>query len=505
MELAAPGSEPSLRAMACAVMSAARLSRGSELRDLLVKTFDLAQRNLSSPFAVRLAATAGTAAVFAGEVVLARQILAVIVDGRVLTGADDRTRAAVMIFRAFVSDFDGDLEGQVEHFEEAAAAFTRSGDLRGAAMMRANVGYSMALLGLLPEAEARLRDVLALAEQSQLSIVAGTARTTLATVLEWRGRFDAARAMSQLATQSYVTIRDRRMESGARASLALALLRAGDAEGAMTEAQQALALAAPGTEAHAYACAMLAHALLKAVRHAEAMPLAEDAMRVVTVPGSVSSGRQPFMRLVYARARALGKRSQGRGARCPRGRGGADQRRRFPYPHRGRSRQVFGCAMGGGAAAGVGAIAPARLRPPPIGLRVTGLCGDLDRMAKAHSEAFVKLVEIARSVIRECSISDVKSRIDRGDAITLIDVREESEFAAGHLPGAVHIGRGVLERDVEGAFPDPARELVLYCGGGFRSALAAESLGKMGYADAVSMDGGVRAWREAGYPMVKPA
>ena len=108
--------------------------------------------------------------------------------------------------------------------------------------------------------------------------------------------------MSQLATQSYVTIRDRRMESGARASLALALLRAGDAEGAMTEAQQALALAAPGTEAHAYACAMLAHALLKAVRHAEAMPLAEDAMRVVTVPGSVSSGRQPFMRLVYARA-----------------------------------------------------------------------------------------------------------------------------------------------------------------------------------------------------------
>ena len=125
-------------------------------------------------------------------------------------------------------------------------------------------------------------------------------------------------------------------------------------------------------------------------------------------------------------------------------------------------------------------------------------------MAKAHSEAFVRLVEQARSAIRECSVAEVKGRIDRGEALALIDVREQSEFASDHLPGAVHFGRGVLERDVEEAFPDTTQELLLYCGGGFRSALAAESLGKMGYRNVVSMDGGVRGWREAGFPMVKP-
>jgi rhodanese-related sulfurtransferase len=102
--------------------------------------------------------------------------------------------------------------------------------------------------------------------------------------------------------------------------------------------------------------------------------------------------------------------------------------------------------------------------------------------------------------VREVTIDDVKPRLDRHDAFHLVDVREESEFAAGHLPGAAHLGKGIIERDVEAAIPDPTAEIVLYCGGGFRSALAADNLQKMGYQNVWSMDGGIRAWREAGYP-----
>lgn len=124
-------------------------------------------------------------------------------------------------------------------------------------------------------------------------------------------------------------------------------------------------------------------------------------------------------------------------------------------------------------------------------------------MAKQHSPQFLKIVTDARSRVRECSVHDVKARLDRGESIQLIDVREESEFAAGHLPNACHLGKGVIERDIESAFPDPARELVLYCGGGFRSALAADNLQKMGYSNVVSMDGGWRIWTESGYPTVR--
>lgn len=120
-----------------------------------------------------------------------------------------------------------------------------------------------------------------------------------------------------------------------------------------------------------------------------------------------------------------------------------------------------------------------------------------------HSPRFLKLVTEARAGVRECTVADVVARLARGEALRLVDVREESEFAAGRLPGAKHIGKGVLERDAEAAFPDPAAELILYCGGGFRSVLAAEALGKMGYANVVSMDGGFRGWREAGQPIEK--
>ncbi len=98
-------------------------------------------------------------------------------------------------------------------------------------------------------------------------------------------------------------------------------------------------------------------------------------------------------------------------------------------------------------------------------------------------------------------MADVKARFDGGERPTLIDVREDSEFARDHLPGAIHIGKGVLERDIESQFPDTSAELILYCGGGFRSALAAEALIRMGYHNAISMDGGIRGWRDAGHPL----
>jgi rhodanese-related sulfurtransferase len=120
-----------------------------------------------------------------------------------------------------------------------------------------------------------------------------------------------------------------------------------------------------------------------------------------------------------------------------------------------------------------------------------------------HSERFLKIVEDAKKRVRETTVDDVKAKLDRGEKFTLVDVREESEFAKDHLPGAIHLGKGVIERDIEKQVPDTMEPLVLYCGGGFRSALAADNLQKMGYTNVISMDGGVREWREKGYEMVK--
>lgn len=120
-----------------------------------------------------------------------------------------------------------------------------------------------------------------------------------------------------------------------------------------------------------------------------------------------------------------------------------------------------------------------------------------------HNPGFLKLVDDSKRQIRECTPADVKARLDRGETFHFVDVREDNEFAQDHAAGARHIGRGVLERDIEALIPDRDAPIVLYCGGGFRSALAAESLQKMGYTNVESMDGGIRAWREAGYPLSK--
>jgi rhodanese-related sulfurtransferase len=124
-------------------------------------------------------------------------------------------------------------------------------------------------------------------------------------------------------------------------------------------------------------------------------------------------------------------------------------------------------------------------------------------MAPQHPPRFLKLVEDAKSRVRETTVDEIKARLDRGEEFVLVDVREESEWQKDHLPGAIHMGKGVIERDVEQKIPDLKTELVLYCGGGFRSALAADNLQKMGYTNVISMDGGVRGWREKGYSMTK--
>jgi rhodanese-related sulfurtransferase len=122
-----------------------------------------------------------------------------------------------------------------------------------------------------------------------------------------------------------------------------------------------------------------------------------------------------------------------------------------------------------------------------------------------HSPRFLRLVDDARTRIRETAVADVQSRLTAGEALTLVDVREDSEWARGHVPGAVHAGKGVIERDAETLFPDLDAPLMLYCGGGYRSALAADALGRMGYTAVESMDGGFRAWTDAGAPVESPA
>ena len=123
-------------------------------------------------------------------------------------------------------------------------------------------------------------------------------------------------------------------------------------------------------------------------------------------------------------------------------------------------------------------------------------------MAK-HSPGFLKLVEAVRPGIKELTVNDVKQKLERGERFHLIDVREESEWAKGHLPGAEYIGKGIIERDIEEKVPDLNAPIVLYCGGGYRSTLAADNLQKMGYTDVLSMDGGIRVWREKGFPLTK--
>ena len=124
-------------------------------------------------------------------------------------------------------------------------------------------------------------------------------------------------------------------------------------------------------------------------------------------------------------------------------------------------------------------------------------------MASHHAPGFLKLVQDAKARVKELSIEQVKAKLDRGERFELLDVREDGEWAKDHLPGAIHLGKGVIERDIEQRVPEKGAPLVLYCGGGFRSALAADNLQKMGYTNVLSMDGGWRGWTEAGYPTAR--
>lgn len=121
-----------------------------------------------------------------------------------------------------------------------------------------------------------------------------------------------------------------------------------------------------------------------------------------------------------------------------------------------------------------------------------------------HSPAFLSLVTEIRKNVQEADIPALKTRLNAHEPLTLIDVREESEYRAGHVPGAIWMGKGIIERDIEHRYPDKNEELWLYCGGGFRSVLAAENLQKMGYTNVISVDGGFRGWLDAGLPIETP-
>jgi rhodanese-related sulfurtransferase len=122
-------------------------------------------------------------------------------------------------------------------------------------------------------------------------------------------------------------------------------------------------------------------------------------------------------------------------------------------------------------------------------------------MAHQHSPRFLQIVDDAKKRVHEVTIDQVKTMLDRGQKFLLVDVREESEYAKDHLPGSIHVGKGIIERDIEERVADLDAPMVLYCGGGFRSALAADNLQKMGYRNVASMDGGIRGWRENGFPL----
>jgi len=121
----------------------------------------------------------------------------------------------------------------------------------------------------------------------------------------------------------------------------------------------------------------------------------------------------------------------------------------------------------------------------------------------AHSPQFLKLVNEAKKQVKETNVADVKRRMDSGEKFLLVDVREDNEWEKGHVPGAVHMGRGVIERDIETRVPETSTKMILYCGGGFRSALVADNLQKMGYTNVESMDGGWKGWVAAGLPTKK--
>lgn len=124
-------------------------------------------------------------------------------------------------------------------------------------------------------------------------------------------------------------------------------------------------------------------------------------------------------------------------------------------------------------------------------------------MGPDHPQGFQALVNDAKKRIKEENFRETKKRLDAGEKFYLIDTREDSEWARGHIVGAIHLGRGVIERDIEKAVPDKDTQVVLYCGGGYRSALAADNLEKMGYRNVISMDGGWRGWTESGFPITK--
>ena len=125
-------------------------------------------------------------------------------------------------------------------------------------------------------------------------------------------------------------------------------------------------------------------------------------------------------------------------------------------------------------------------------------------MSNYHAPGFLKLVEEAKKVVRELTVAQVAEKIARGEKFLFVDIREDDEWRAGYAKGAIHLGKGIIERDIETDIPNKDAEIVLYCGGGFRSVLAGEQIQRMGYTNVYSMDGGIKGWRAGQLPEEKP-
>lgn len=313
MRIAPVGGDAHCRALAAAALSEVKLGRHTEARAHLDLAMKVAEEDLSSSAAKSMIAAAGVAALFTGDKAYAARVVRLLVERRALERTDPATRATVHTFWAFFADADGDLEAQVEHFDRAADNHEAVGNVRAGLLMRVNAAFARGLVGHLQDAEARLRTSLAAAERLGLPGVASTARTDLATILEWTGKFADAREFAVRATQDHQTHGDKRMEAASRATLALALLRMGEVDAALVQAKTACELSPETTEIGAHALAALAYVSMKAGQAEAAMEASTRAYDSLTHGGMVTAGAEAFIRLVYARSlQACGRVAEAR-------------------------------------------------------------------------------------------------------------------------------------------------------------------------------------------------
>jgi eukaryotic-like serine/threonine-protein kinase len=301
MKLASTDSDAYAKALEAAALSEVKQGDHDAARAHLREALKIATADLSSASVKTLAASAGVAALFIGDKAYASSIVKLLVDRRAIEGADPATRATVHTFWAFFAETEGDIEAQVEHFDHAADSHAMVGNVRSELMMRANAAFARGLVGHLQDAESKLRTCLAATEKLGLPGVAATARTDLASVLEWMGRYPEARELGLRALADHQAQGDKRMEAATRVALALVNLRMGEVDAALVHSKHACELVPETTGLGAFALAAFAYVNVKTQQFDIAMEAATRAYDACT-QSSMVAGPESFIRLVYARA-----------------------------------------------------------------------------------------------------------------------------------------------------------------------------------------------------------